>query len=63
MPIYRYWCSVCQHEFEKIIKFDDSPTQPCEKCGCSAGKIPSAGMFVINGFSYKNGYSSEANKK
>ena len=33
MPIYEYQCQACQHEFETIQKFSDTPLTRCPSCG------------------------------
>ncbi len=31
MPIYEYSCNACKHQFEALVRKDDTPT--CAKCG------------------------------
>jgi putative FmdB family regulatory protein len=30
MPIYEYRCRACNHQFEKLVKVDETP--PCPEC-------------------------------
>jgi putative FmdB family regulatory protein len=33
MPIYEYACKSCGHEFEKLVRREQTPT--CESCGAA----------------------------
>jgi len=33
LPIYKYECDSCGHEFEEKQSFDDEPLTICSKCG------------------------------
>ena len=33
MPLYEYRCEACEHRFEVIQKFSDSPIAVCPVCG------------------------------
>jgi putative FmdB family regulatory protein len=37
MPLYTYKCTVCGHEFDELVKYDDRDTkQKCKECGKEA---------------------------
>jgi putative FmdB family regulatory protein len=36
MPIYEYLCSVCAHEFEKLVRRDTAPLPSCPSCAATA---------------------------
>lgn len=36
MPIYDYQCSACGHEFEELVRLNETPN--CPSCGASAPK-------------------------
>ena len=38
MPIYRYACEECKHEFDLVQKMSDEPPK-CEKCEAPTKKI------------------------
>ena len=42
MPIYEYWCSACEKEFEQMRPMSQA-TEPakCPDCGAAAEKLPS----------------------
>ena len=58
MPLFEFECEAedCKHKTEKIVKSDVYIVE-CDRCGDFAKKIPSAGSFVIHGYSEANGYS------
>lgn len=62
MPLYEYLCSACQHEFELIQKFGDSPVRKCPSCGKSKAKkkISLAGFQLKGGGWYSDGYNKPA---
>jgi putative FmdB family regulatory protein len=42
MPIYEYYCKICNHRFEEIKSFDESDLPAlCPKCAFVANRIPS----------------------
>lgn len=48
MPIYRYECSYCMHEFDEIRdRFEKSGRSYCTKCGNTAYKIPATFVAKI----------------
>ena len=50
MPIYEYKCSKCEHQFEIIQRFSDSPLESCPECGQkSIKKLVSAPSFRLKG--------------
>lgn len=70
MPLYVFQCSKCNFEFEHIMSIEDGEKFSkvkgnCPKCGDpkSVSKIPTAGSFVINGYSEANGYSKQSTKR
>ena len=38
MPIYEYYCKVCESKFEVIQKISEQPIKKCEKCK-KVGKV------------------------
>lgn len=64
MPLYSFECSKCNFKFDHILSVADgekfkevSGTCPNCKDPKSVKKIPTAGSFVIKGYSEANGYS------
>ncbi|HQP30314.1 MAG TPA: zinc ribbon domain-containing protein [Deltaproteobacteria bacterium] len=49
MPIYEYRCMNCNHEFEVMQKFSDSPVKDCPKCSGQVKKRVSATSFQLKG--------------
>jgi putative FmdB family regulatory protein len=49
MPLYEYQCDACEHRFEVIQKFSDSPIDKCPKCGGGVHKLQSAPAFQFKG--------------
>ena len=60
MPIYEYYCGICDIRFEeKMSIHDDSSKAYCPQCKGSVGKVPSLSSFHLIGTGwYKDGYSS-----
>jgi putative FmdB family regulatory protein len=49
MPLYEYQCEACNHRFEAIQKFSDSPLETCPKCGGRLQKLIAAPAFQFKG--------------
>ena len=50
MPIYEYKCLKCEHQFEVIQSFSDSPIKICPACSKkSVQKLVSAPSFRLKG--------------
>src|SRR6478672_2985388 len=49
MPLYEYECESCNHRFEVIQKFSDSPIEKCPKCGGGVRKLVSSPAFHLKG--------------
>ncbi len=50
MPIYEYECKACNHRFEAIQKFSDSPLIDCPACSAAElRKLVSAPAFRLKG--------------
>lgn len=49
MPIYEYKCEKCDHQFELIQKFSDSPVSECPLCGGKVRKIISSPGIMFKG--------------
>ncbi len=51
MPIYEYYCEVCESKFEVIQKISDDPLRNCVKCKKSnkVVKLLSAPGFRLKG--------------
>jgi putative FmdB family regulatory protein len=49
MPLYEYQCEACEHRFEVIQKFSDSPIEKCPACGGPVRKLQSAPAFHLKG--------------
>lgn len=42
MPIYEYWCTKCEKEFERMRPISQSgEPADCPSCGTSSEKLPS----------------------
>ncbi|BBE30340.1 hypothetical protein OSSY52_04810 [Tepiditoga spiralis] len=39
MPIYRYECTECGHDFTVMHSMNETPNIKCEKCGAPAKRI------------------------
>ena len=61
MPIYKFKCSECEHEFTLIRKISDSSEVICECCSSSlTNKLVSSTSFSLKGKGwYKDGYSNQ----
>ena len=63
MPMYRYKCTNCDHEFEKLMKLrgksSDKIPVDCPECGCSENTpmINKTTFSLKGGGWYKDGYS------
>ena len=51
MPIYDYYCDVCNSNFEALQKINEKPLKSCLKCKKSGGvvKLISAPGFRLKG--------------
>lgn len=49
MPLYEYRCTKCNHVFEKIQKFSDSPVTVCSECGGLVEQLVSAPAIQFKG--------------
>lgn len=50
MPIYGYKCDSCDHEFERLQRFDAEQPKVCPECGePTVSKVLSAGYFRMSG--------------
>ena len=50
MPLYEYRCESCDHQFEVIQKFSDTPIAVCPKCGQGpVVKLMSSPAFPFKG--------------
>jgi putative FmdB family regulatory protein len=49
MPLYEYQCEACQHRFEVIQKFSDSPVDVCPQCGGHVKKLISSPAIQFKG--------------
>ncbi|MGQ4807692.1 hypothetical protein NKDENANG_01047 [Candidatus Entotheonellaceae bacterium PAL068K] len=49
MPIYEYRCNDCCHEFERMQKFSEPPTQECPSCTGVVQKLISRSAFHLKG--------------
>jgi putative FmdB family regulatory protein len=49
VPIYEYQCKKCNHRFEKIQKFSDSPIKKCPECGGAVEQLLSAPAVQFKG--------------
>ncbi len=61
MPIYKFKCTECQHEFTLIRKISDNSEVLCENCSSSlTNKLISKSSFSLKGNGwYKDGYSEK----
>ena len=62
MPIYNYKCETCDHEMERVQKYDD-PAPACERCeGKTARTIPTRTNFKLKGIGWaRDGYEGRSN--
>jgi putative FmdB family regulatory protein len=49
MPLYEYQCEACDHRFEVIQKFSDSPIETCQRCGGAVRKLLSSPAIQFKG--------------
>jgi putative FmdB family regulatory protein len=49
MPLYEYQCEACEHRFEVIQKFSDSPIETCQRCGGTVRKLLSSPAIQFKG--------------
>ena len=49
VPIYEYECGRCQHRFELIQKFSDSPVRKCPECAGRVERLISAPAIRFKG--------------
>lgn len=49
MPMYDYFCSGCEHEFEEARRMEERHTAPCPSCGATASQVISAPHFKLEG--------------
>jgi putative FmdB family regulatory protein len=49
MPLYEYLCEKCQHLFEVIQRFSDSPIEVCPRCGGKVNKVLSSPAIHFKG--------------
>ena len=61
MPIYKFKCTECQHEFTLIRKMSDNSEVLCENCSSNlTNKLISKSSFTLKGNGwYKDGYSEK----
>jgi len=62
MPNYKYKCTVCNYQFNKIQSIKSKPLTQCPKCNGKVKKIISGGTGVIfkgSGF-YVNDYKKRS---
>ena len=64
MPIYKFKCSSCEHEFTVIRKMSDTDDVICEQCSSNlTNKIICKSSFSLKGSGwYKDSYSSKKNE-
>jgi putative FmdB family regulatory protein len=61
MPLYEYQCKKCQHRFERIQKFSDSPVKKCPECGGPVEQLLSAPIVQFKGSGwYVTDYASKS---
>ena len=62
MPIYKFKCTECQHEFTLIRKMSDNSEVLCENCSSNlTNKLISKSSFTLKGNGwYKDGYSEKS---
>lgn len=71
MPIYRYVCDNCGHEFTVMHGMNETPEIFCEKCGSPARKgigrvgisFKGSGFYINDSKSSNNTTTSTENKK
>jgi putative FmdB family regulatory protein len=57
MPIYRYKCKECEHEFEALQTMKEDPLENCAICMGSLEKCISLTSFrLLGGGWFKDGY-------
>lgn len=60
MPIFRYKCHNCSHEFDTLTKYEQSEAIPCTKCASQdterEGFPSKPASHVVNGASAANNY-------
>lgn len=63
MPIYKFKCSNCDHEFTVIRKMSDKGEVICEQCSSSlTNKMVSKTSFSLKGKGwYRDNYSGNSN--
>ncbi len=50
MPIYEYYCAVCEGRFRHLAKRIDAPSPPCPRCGTTAvTRLISAANVIHSG--------------
>ena len=61
MPIYKFKCTECHHEFTLIRKMSDDSEVLCENCSSNlTNKLISKTSFALKGNGwYKDGYSEK----
>lgn len=58
MAIYEYKCTECGKISTRYTNVSSElKNVHCDHCGEFASKVISAPNFIVNGYSYKNGYS------
>ena len=64
MPIYKFKCSSCEHEFTVIRKMSDTDDVICEQCNSNlTNKMICKSSFSLKGSGwYKDSYSSKKNE-
>jgi putative FmdB family regulatory protein len=65
MPIYEYYCEVCNSNFEVFQKMDEKPLKECIKCNKSTKvvKLLSAPGFRLKGSGWYETDFTDKNKK
>ena len=65
MPIYDYYCDVCNSNFEALQKINEKPLKSCLKCKKSGGvvKLISAPGFRLKGDGWYETDFKKNNKK
>lgn len=68
MPIYEFKCNNCEHKFEGLFITSEEKASinkfRCPSCGSEdKEKLISTCNHVINGYSYKNGYTKKSDKR
>ncbi|HOT92737.1 MAG TPA: zinc ribbon domain-containing protein [Anaerolineae bacterium] len=60
MPIYEYYCPICDGRFRHLAKFIDAPAPPCPRCGNTAVTRLISAANVIHGGKYHEHQLREA---